>query len=338
MPTNPLLRLARRGWLTPMLELGRLGSSAYRVAFRGAGLESGLLREIDRGPRKPAELATRLDLQPDMIDGLASWLDAGVACGDLRRDDQGRYGIRRRSLRKLLTPANDPVAAFTQEMATLHHRLLTETPRRLASGERFGIAEADPAVIARSSRMSEPWITTALERFVPTSAPVRLLEVGCGSGAHIRTAARLNPQLTAVGLELQEPAAQLAQDNISDWGLSDRVDIAVGDIRERKPDAAADLVTLHQNIYYFPEQDQVRLFEHLAGFLAPGGTLLVTTMVRTGKLSSATLDLWGAMTEGCSRLPVPDELVARMREAGLRDARAVKLGSDGLYRAFAARP
>ncbi len=42
---------------------------------------------------------------------------------------------------------------------------------------------------------------------LPLDRPIRLLEVGCGSGAHIRTAAHLNPRLTAVGLELQEPAA-----------------------------------------------------------------------------------------------------------------------------------
>lgn len=79
---------------------------------------------------------------------------------------------------------------------------------------------------------------------------------------------------------------------------------------------------MHQNIYYFREQEQTALFEHLSGFLAPGGTLLVTTAVRTGQLSSATLDLWGAMSEGTSRLPVPEELVARMHQAGLHDARA----------------
>lgn len=62
-------------------------------------------------------------------------------------------------------------------------------------------------------------------------------------------------------------------------------------------------LTMHQNIYYFREQEQTALFEHLSGFLAPGGTLLVTTAVRTGQLSSATLDLWGAMSEGTSRLP-----------------------------------
>lgn len=336
MPTNPLFTLARRGWLRPMIELGWLGRSAYRVAFRGAGLESGLLRELDHQPSSVAGLMSRLDFQPDMADGLASWLDAGVACGELSRDGEGRYVIRRQSLKKLLRPANDPVAAFTIEMATLHHRLLLETPRRLASGERFAVSEADPAVIARSSRLSEPWITSALERCAPQSEPVRLLEVGCGSGTHIRTAAQMNRQLTAVGLELQEPAAEIARRNIATWGLDERVEIAVGDIRDRTPDASADLVTLHQNIYYFREQDQVELFQHLAGFLAPGGTLLVMTAVRTGTLASATLDLWGAMSEGCSRLPVPDELVARMHEAGLRDARAAKLGSDGLYYAFVA--
>lgn len=335
MATNPVLTLARRGWLPGMLDLGRLGGPYYRVAFRGAGLRSGILQRLAARPATAREVASALGHDPTMLEGLEAWLDAGVTLGELaKRGD--RYAIRRRALKRLLRPKNDPVAAFTEEMATLHHRLLVETPDRLRTGARYPVAYADAATIARSSRVGEPWITAALERFLPTDRPIRLLEVGCGTGIHLRTSASLNPQLTATGIELQEAATELARRNLAAWGLADRVALRTADVRDLTPEASYDLVTLHQNVYYFTDAQQVALFRHLAGFLAPGGTLLITSIVRDSGISSATLDLWGAMSEGTSRLPVPTELVARLREAGFSDARAERIGPEGLYGAFLA--
>lgn len=102
----------------------------------------------------------------------------------------------------------------------------------------------------------------------------------CGSGAHIRTAARLNLSLTAWASNSRNPQQSWAASTSPVGGLSGRVEIASGDIRDRTPDAQADLVTLHQNIYYFRESEQADLLRHLAGFLALSGRLLLTIIVR----------------------------------------------------------
>lgn len=88
----------------------------------------------------------------------------------------------------------------------------------------------------------------------------------------------------------------------------------------------------------FAELDirQAELVRHLRTFLKPGGAFLATTIVRGG-ISTSGLDLWGAMTTGASRLADPDELVARLREAGLVDVACRKIGQDGMYRAFIGR-
>lgn len=331
---NPIRSLAAHGWLTPLADFGRTVPNYYRIAFLGTALRSGVLASL---PATPAELTQKLGYDTTMLEGLEAWLDLGVTIGELRRDGS-RYSVRSRRAKALLKEANDPIAAFHEEYADLHHRLITETPTRLKTGELLQIADADPAIIARSSRTGEPWITDAVEAVVPETGPFRLIEMGCGSGIHIKTAAERNPKLTALGVELQEPAAEQARDNIAAWGLADRVTVESGDIRDVEGRADADLITSHQNIYYFVESDQVALLAHLLTFLKPGGRLLLTTVVRGSDLATAGLDLWGAMTQGASRLPHTDELVTRLEQAGFVDVQ-VKKWADGMFRAFnASRP
>jgi SAM-dependent methyltransferase len=77
------------------------------------------------------------------------------------------------------------------------------------------------------------------------------------------------------------------------------------DVRTRAPHADFDLATLHNNIYYFPVVERVAVLRHVQAFLKPGGRLLVTTVCRGPGVAVDILNLWGAMTSGCGRLPAP---------------------------------
>ena len=319
-----------RGWVAPLGIMAKWLPGYLRVDFIAAGLQSGILEYLNQRPARVKQVAEHFGFDPQMIEGLESWLDLGVLLGELRRK-RGQYSVRSRRVKTLLKPGNDPIAAFFEEFAGLNHRLVSETPSRLARGEWFELADADAAMVARTSRAGEPWLASAIAKAVPSEGRFRLVEVGCGSGAHIRTAASINPNLTALGIELQEPAAAQARGNLAEWELTDRVTVEVGDVRERAGDSMADLVTLHQNIYYFPVEEQSELLRHLGTYLAPGGKLLITTVVRGGGSGSAALDLWGAMTRGASRLPTAKELEDRLRAAGYDDVTAQKLGPDGMY-------
>jgi len=325
--------LVRSGWLLRLYGIRAHTRDFYRVAYLGTGLRTGILARLADHPADVATLGAALDVAPDMLDGLAAWLDMGVDLRLLSRRG-GRYDVRSRLVRDLLRQQNDPLAAFYEELVVLHHPLITETPERLVSGKRFALGDTDSRLVARTSRLSEAFLAEAIGDVVPARGPVRLFEVGCGSGAHIRTAATLNPDLTAVGLELQDDAAAAARENVVAWGLGDRVSIETGDVRDREGEAEFDVVTLHQNIYYFPVETRVRLLAHLTGFLRPGGQLLVTSICRGGGVTTAGLDLWGAMTEGAGRLPDPRELAAQLTAAGYRDVRSIRLTSDGMYWAF----
>ena len=189
-------------------------------------------------------------------------------------------------------------------------------------------------MIARSSRLSEPFIREALADVLPTHGPAKLLEIGCGTAAYIHYAALQNPELTALGIELQADAGALAIDNIDRWKLGDRVSIEVADIREKSGDASFDIATLHQNIYYFPVIERTGLLGHVRSFLKGGGRVLLTTLCQGGSSTAEVLDLWGALTANCGRLPTPNEMVGQMKEAGFNNVEAKCIIPGESFHAF----
>jgi predicted O-methyltransferase YrrM len=221
------------------------------TAFR-----EGLLVRLATKPASLDELASEMKIDPADHDWLRAWLELGLRLRELRLDGD-RYELRGYLARRLARPENDAVAAILEEVATLHHMLVLDTPRRLARHQRFALADQDGVLVARSSRLVRPFVHEAVDEVVPHRGAFRLLEVGAGSGCYIRRAAARNPALTALGLELQPEVAAMARENIRAWGLADRVTIEVGDVRARTPEPAFDLVTLHNNIYYFPVAERV---------------------------------------------------------------------------------
>lgn len=176
----------------------------------------------------------------------------------------------------------------------------------------------------------------AIDRTLPASGAVRLLEVGCGAAFCIKYAATRNPSLSALGLELQPNVADIARLNIRQWNLQDRVTIETGDVRDRIPESEFEIVTLHNNIYYFPVDERVALLAHVKGFIKPGGVLLLTTCCQGGNPGIAVLNLWGAATESGGRLPGIDEMVSQLNEAGYQSIQAISLIPGDRYYAFRA--
>jgi SAM-dependent methyltransferase len=336
MRAKTLTELWHRGQLRLLLRATRLATPYYRVAWLAAASRAGLLKRLADGALPLDRLADDFAPGADDSDGLRSWLDLGVRLRELTHRD-GAYALRGFLARKLADPDNDAIAAILEEVATLHHRLLLETPERLRSGRRFTMDDQDGVLIARSSRVIEPFVQEAIDDVLAPRGVVRLLEVGAGTGTHIRYAAGRNPQLTALGLELQPQVADLANQNLRDWGLAARASVDKGDVRDRTPQASFDLVTLHNNIYYFAVDERPALLRHLRGFLAPGGRLLLTSGCAGGSPAMQALDIWSANTEGCGRLPEVPELEAQLREASFGDVRSRRLMPGESYVAFQGR-
>jgi SAM-dependent methyltransferase len=333
MKLSTWFSLVRSGRLGLLLRLERMLKPMYRVSFLAAAVSQGVLRRLATGPVPLDRLAGELALESAASEALAAWLQVGVKLGELKCGPEG-YELSGKMARQLAAEENDAIAALLEEAADLHHALLRETPGRLKEKRLFTLADQDGEVIARSSRIMELLVFAAIDAVVPPSGPLSLLEVGCGSGTYLRYAAQRNPELKALGVELQPQVAAAASRNLEEWNLAHRAVIEVGDIRSRAPEANFDLATLHNNIYYFPRESRAGVLAHLKGFLKPGGRLLLTTGCQGGSLIMSILDLWGAATQGCGPLPTPGEMTAQLRQAGFTTVKVTKLYPFDAYYAF----
>ena len=83
-----------------------------------------------------------------------------------------------------------------------------------------------------------------------------------------------------------------------------------------------DLVTLHQNIYYFPVHERENLFHHIKEYLKPGGQVLLTSVCQGGGPGIQGLNIQVSTTEGFNPLPDPDQLCQQLKAAGFVDVKA----------------
>jgi SAM-dependent methyltransferase len=311
--------------------LTALSDPLYRAAFVATAAKEGVLGRLADGPVQADGLLPAGATEASR-GAFTAWLDVGVGLGELKKSSKG-YALKGALSKALADPANDAVAALLEEAVGLHMDLLRRTPSLARAGKRFTLADQDGTLIARSSRVLEPFVREAVDSVIPTTGPVRLLEIGCGSGTYIRHAAERNSALTAVGLELQSEVAAAARDNLAVWKLSSRVKVWAGDVREFA-EGGFDVATMHNNIYYFPVETRVALLKHVRGLLRPGGRILLTTGCRGGTAAMEVLSLWGAATQGCGPLPPPAELTSQLESAGFTPARAKRLIPVESYYAF----
>ena len=334
MSFKPFLDLQRGGRLGPLLSIGSSLKHFYKLTFLAAAGESGILALLAHGPVAFEAIAAHIGAEGQGREAIEAWLQMGVRLKVLQ---SGQDGYKLRGVAAALArPENDAALAMVEEVAGLHHKLLAETVSRVRQGDLFTLADQDGELIARSSRILEAFQAEAIQRTFPKQGSPRLLEIGCGSGVYLKHAAVANPALTAVGVELQPAVAEAARSNLRTWGLEDRVGIETGDIREKAPTELFDIATLYNNIYYFPVEERVALLRHIAGFLKPRGFLFLTTCCQGGSLGSEALNLWGAATAGCGRLPSEDEMVAQLRQAGYSSPKTMNLLPGERFVAFQA--
>lgn len=323
MSLKPFLSLQRDGRLAPLLSIGAALKPFYKVSYLAAAGGSGLLALLAQGPATFESIAEHVGAEGQGKEALEAWLQLGVRLKLLGRD--GRSYLLRGLAAALAKPENDAALAMVQEIAGLHHKLIAETVPRVRGGDLFTLADQDGELIARSSRILEAFQAEAIQRTFPAQGAVRLLEIGCGSGVYLKHAAAVNAALTAVGVELQPAVAEAARTNLRNWGLEDRVKVEAGDIRAKTPTELFDIATLYNNIYYFAVEEREALLRHIAGFLKPGGFLLLTTCCQGGSIGSEALNLWGAATAGCGRLPSEEEMVDQLRLAGYSPVKTMNL-------------
>lgn len=323
MNLQSLLASLRVPRLWAQLQIRQDAATFFRLHFLYAALDLGLLVAL-RTPRSKADLIRLLQVQqPDLLDPL---LEMGVLLGELGYAGE-RYRLRGARARALSRPAGDPLAALIEEYLTYHNSVYRRLAARLRGAPPGDYLAGTGTLIARSSRITEPFIAHFIRSVVPARGPLRILEVGCGSGVYLRHAARLNPACTGVGLDMQADVVEHARGNLARWGLGDRFTIIEADIR-RPPatiDGPFDLVTLYNNIYYFPPEERPALFRALGARLAPQGTFALVSSLQGPSLATVDFDLALRSTRGCTPLPTLAELIDQLHQGGFRQVTHTQL-------------
>jgi SAM-dependent methyltransferase len=322
MKLSTFFKLLTSGQVSLLSKLLKTGKEFYRASFISAALSRGVYDHFINGKASFEHLCEKMAVSNR--EGLRAWLELGVSLGELKQAGD-EYQIMGKISKALLNPENDAYRALLQEIVYYHYVYVMNTPTMLRKQEWFPFAEVPGELIARSSRVSEPFIFEAVDAAIPRQGDFRLLEVGCGSGIYIQRACTRNPELHAVGLEFQEKVAAMARRNIQTWDLKDRAVIEHSDVRNYAGNQKFDLVTLHQNIYYFPVPEREKIFRHIKDYLKPGGQILLTSVCQGGGPGIQALNIQVSTAEGLSPLPDPDQLCQQLRAAGFAKVKTERL-------------
>jgi predicted O-methyltransferase YrrM len=260
---------------------------------------------------------------PDLLDAL---LKVGIALGEVRKSS-GQYTIKGRRARAVTSREGDALQALILETFEYHGSVYDQLPDRL-HGAPLGDYLPDTAtIVARSSRVAEPFIAQFARDLVKRYQPATLLDIGSGTGIYVRHALDAAPALRAVAIDMQPAVVALAQKNFATWGIAERVTTRVADIRSTDlgDDPPFDLVTLYNNIYYFRVEERQSLFKRLTELLAPHGVICVVSLTAGGTVLSADLDLTLRSTAGCAPLPKLSELKEELAGAGMKTVSVTRL-------------
>ncbi|MBT5660246.1 MAG: HemK family protein methyltransferase, partial [Rhodospirillaceae bacterium] len=110
---------------------------------------------------------------------------------------------------------------------------------------------------------SETLISSVLSAFPDQDAPLRLLDLGTGTGCLLLTLLSEYPQASGLGIDLSDAACRVAVENATSLGLASRVIFAVGDWG-RGLDGTYDVIV--SNPPYIPEAEIETLAAEVADF------------------------------------------------------------------------
>jgi SAM-dependent methyltransferase len=165
----------------------------------------------------------------------------------------------------------------------------------------------------RYSKSGKLALREKLLDIMPWRGDETVLDVGCGKGLLLAGAARRLKTGKAVGVDVWLPHAlsgnspEAVLRNVAIEGVSDRVELKKGDVRELPFEAESFDVVVSNFVLHEMNTpaDRRRMLEEMARVLRPGGRLALIDFIFTAE---------------CVRI---------LRHAGLADARRLRLGGFG---------
>jgi (2Fe-2S) ferredoxin/SAM-dependent methyltransferase len=172
----------------------------------------------------------------------------------------------------------------------------------------------------------------AAVKAVGTGGIQRMLDLGGGSGAYSIAFARAIPKLKSEILDLAE-VVPLAQENIRQAGLTDRISTRVGDMMRDPFGRDYDLILAFAICHMFSEEENRRLFQRAYAALAPKGQFVVQDFIlepsKTAPRAAALFALNMLVGTRAGSTYSEPEYASWLREAGFTDIRRVRLPGPG---------
>jgi SAM-dependent methyltransferase len=160
------------------------------------------------------------------------------------------------------------------------------------------------------------------------------LDVGTGTAWLAIAMAQAHPGLRVVGIDVFEPALELARGNVAAAGLADRIELRAQDVTQLQDDEAYDAIWLPMP--FLPREIVSQAMAAAVGSLRPGGWLLPGIYAGPpDPLSQLLLDLRTVRSGGHPWRA--DELIGEIASHGYADAHEAERTWQSPVRLFAGR-
>jgi tRNA (cmo5U34)-methyltransferase len=139
------------------------------------------------------------------------------------------------------------------------------------------------------------------------SGPVRVLDLGAGTGLLASVLATALPEAELVLLDEAPAMLERAADRLAPLG--DRVTTVVADLRDPLPDGPFDVVASALAIHHLDDAGKADLYRRAADVLAPGGVVINAEQV-AGPTPALEAQFTARWREHCRALGATEEVLA----------------------------
>lgn len=282
----------------------------------------GVFDALDAQPQTPAELATRLELDPL---GMETLLIALRSLGYVEEaEPDGALAPTAQARRLLVSSSPQSVATFVGAQNVHHWDTLGRLEEVMRTGEAVGWHD-----VARGDPLWEHYIRGLFEisrgehddnaAVVPVDEARSMVDVAGGHGAFAMAMCRRHPDLFATVLDLPASAAVGAR-IVAEEGWADRIEFREGDALDAELGGGLDVVSAFNLVHHLSPADNTALFARARAALRPGGCLVIGETERPqpgdpvhqmGALSGL---LFYAMSRACTYTRT--EMTGWMHDAG----------------------
>ena len=299
--------------------------SVVRFHFIHAAMDSGLLQALET-PKSYSDLAQLLNVSNEEL--LLALLDVGLSIGELSLKNN-TYAIKGKVSNFVIREKGDSLGALIQANVTYYNSAYRNIADRMQGGELGDDLGQIGDLVARVSKIQEPFIKHFIADAVSGLHTAKMLEIGCGSGTFMKAAYEANNEVSGIGMDCDEDVVKQAESNIARWGLSDRFKVVLGDIKEYdiQGDGPYDYISLYNILYYFTPDEQVVLLEKLRANLSNAGRLaIVNTTQSNGKdAMAANLNLVNCSLKGVYAVPHLQHIQKILSETGFKQVKTTQL-------------